>query len=311
MTASPAPGFDPKPFLDQLHQWGLTVVPPAQAGTADLLPRVQDAVARLSASAREGIPADFASIDSDARFSGPGGKQLFFLLGEDPVFEELVLHPVVGTLVRALLPDAIVSSVTATLKGPGRVPMPLHADQPIHPVGPALVCNVTLLLSDYDREGGALCFVPGSHRALRQPTLVENFHVPGMGQAELFEVLAGGEDPGVVEPARAWPVEAPAGSLVCWHGNTWHGAFARRSPGLRASVSLYWCSKWLRPQEAYREQLPADVLARGGVALAHVIGCDVVYGWGRDGPVTAPFERAREADGAAPDTRSCHRSAHS
>ena len=288
MAEAQAPGLDASPFLAQLHEWGVTVVPPAQAGTSALLARVRDAVARVAADAREG----------DAASSGPAGRELFWLLAEDPVFAELVLHPVVGALVGALIPGAILSSVTASLKGPGSVPLPLHADQPIHPVGPALVCNVTLLLSDYDRAGGALCFVPGSHRALRQPELVENFHVPGMGQAELFEALARGEDPGVVEPSSAWPVVAPAGSLVCWHGNTWHGAFPRRSPGLRASVSLYWCSKWLRPQEAYREELPDEMLARGGEALARAIGRDVVCGWGPSGPALARFGRAPSLAGS-------------
>ena len=77
----------------------------------------------------------------------------------------------------------------------------------------AQYANVTWLLSDYSKEGGALCFVPGSHLLCRQP-----------GPQEGYDQLV--------------PVEAPMGSFVIWHGNTWHGAYRRQTAGLRMAVAF-------------------------------------------------------------------------
>jgi hypothetical protein len=137
----------------------------------------------------------------------------------------------------------------------------------------ALGCNVTYVLTDYSRENGGLCFVPGSHRLMRQPTAAENFT---------------GDGPGLVEPPGVVPVEASAGSLIVWHGNTWHGSYPRIAPGLRIAVVLYFCNSSLRPHEAYRELLAQEVLDREPGELARVLGRDVPLGWGPGGPKHAP-----------------------
>ena len=41
----------------------------------------------------------------------------------------------------------------------------------------------------------------------------------------------------------AVPVEAAAGSLIVWHGNTWHGAYPKETDGLRMNVTTYMCNK--------------------------------------------------------------------
>ena len=75
------------------------------------------------------------------------------------------------------------------------------------PWGPtAFVASATWCVTDYSREGGALAYVPGSHRRDGKPESSE----------------AGLE---------AVPVEAEAGSLIVFHGATWHGAYPRKSRG--------------------------------------------------------------------------------
>ncbi len=69
---------------------------------------------------------------------------------------------------------------------------------------------------DYTKENGAFCIVPGSHKLCRHPK-------PGEGVED------------------AIPVEAPAGSAIVFHGNVWHGAFPRLTPGIRLSVNTYYC----------------------------------------------------------------------
>ena len=103
----------------------------------------------------------------------------------------------------------------------------LHADQGGSPLPwgrTALTANTLWCLTDYTKEGGALAYVPGSHKANARPT--------GNNEAHL-----------------AVPVEAPRGSLVAWHGATWHGAFPKLSPGLRLNVTNYFRHQSVLPQE--------------------------------------------------------------
>ena len=78
--------------------------------------------------------------------------------------------------------------------------------------------NTNWLLTDYTKDNGALCIVPGSHKLCRHPKQGE-----------------GVED--------AVPVEAPAGSVCVIHGNLWHGAFPRINPGLRITIVADYCGR--------------------------------------------------------------------
>jgi ectoine hydroxylase-related dioxygenase (phytanoyl-CoA dioxygenase family) len=224
-------------------------------------------------------------------------------------FEQAMLNPVLLTLVRYLLGDEFVlSSAIGSLKGPGDFPLFLHSDQVIHPSPRSLVCNVHYLLSDYSKENGATCFVPGSHKLMRQPTASENFRfekplseAPNNGLfGSQFEAQArrrAGEALEIVEPPKVVPIEAPKGSLLIWHGNTWHGSFPRSNPGLRANFSMLFCNIWLRPHEAYLECLPQEVLDRNGDRFADLIGRNVSVGYTSEGPDYKPggvFENTRK-----------------
>jgi ectoine hydroxylase-related dioxygenase (phytanoyl-CoA dioxygenase family) len=225
---------------------------------------------------------------------------LFYLMVEGPVFEAALMNPVVQGLVRYMLGDALLlSSASATLKGPGKLPFFLHSDQPIHPSPQALVCNATYLLSDYTRENGALCFVPGSHRMMRQPLPSENFDFGGLDPRAAMDDAARDqiEHVDITEAPNIVPVTAPAGSLVVWHGNTWHGALNRTTPGLRVNLVLFFCLPALRPQEPYRELMPDEILARNDDRFAGLMGRNVHFGWTSEGPDTRPgaaFERHRQ-----------------
>ena len=299
----------------ELDTFGFTVVSPEQAATKELAGDLLARLKALSAERNKGVEPDFETGSTHSDFGGPGGQPLFYLMAEGREFEAALMNPVVQEFARYLLGDALIlSSASATLKGPGKLPFFIHSDQPIHPIPHALVCNVTYLLSDYSRENGALCFVPGSHRAMRQPLPAENFGFGGLDPRAAMEEGALGDldrveitqAPGIV------PVEAPAGSLVIWHGNTWHGAFPRSAPGLRVNLVLFFCVPALRPQEAYREYIPDEVLARNDERFKALMGRDVHFGWTSEGPDRRPgaaFERYRRraqaetlcADRSAPD----------
>ncbi len=307
--------------LAELEDVGLTVIPPALAAPTALAQRLVDRLLELAADRNRGVVPDLVTgathaFGADlAQVSNATGQWMYFLMAdESEVFADAMLNPVVLALVEHLIgSDVLLSAAAGSLKGPGGPPLTLHCDQTIPGVPRALVCNVTYALSDYTLEGGALCFVPGSHRLMRQPAQAENFDTPGAsGHEQLaddhhhrIEVLrrqaiehGGGE---FSVPPNVVPVEAEAGSIIVWHGNTWHGAFPRTVPGIRISLILYFCNPWLRPEEGYREQLPQAVLDRHDERFARLIGRDVHYGFAEEGPEYAPgaaFARARSRPNA-------------
>jgi ectoine hydroxylase-related dioxygenase (phytanoyl-CoA dioxygenase family) len=173
-------------------------------------------------------------------------------------FEELVLHPVTLPLITYLLGQSCtISSVTGYIKGPGRTALGVHSDaayvpDPLPPY--AQLANVNYCLSDYTVADGCLRVVPGSHRYCHRPR----------------------DRQGAMD---AEPVEAHAGAAIVFHGNTWHGAYARTSPGLRLTLATLFCRMYMRPQERYDEIIGDEVLDRNPPRFRTLVGKDVPTGW--------------------------------
>merc|ERR1711920_1160304 len=197
------------------------------------------------------------------------------------VFEEALMNSVVRTLMTFLLGlDNVLSSSTSFIKGPGKNSLPMHSDN-LFQAGTQMMpsnANAAFLLSDYDGlEGGAICFVPGSHRI-------------GVGPWK----------PEHVDPHKcgAVPVVAKAGSLAVWHGNTWHGAYNKTSLGLRVNLTLFHCQPAVVTQERYRETVTQEMLARNSEDFAVVMGQKNHWGFQSEGPshepgVAATLDRKR------------------
>ena len=269
--------------MAELDSFGLTVVPPRQAGSPGMVRRVREAVLRL-AERRSGVKPDVATGASHAHLPATAGQAgeawMWRILLEDPVFEEALMNPAGLALMTYLLGySAKLSSSSALLKGPVTSassdgppkPLGLHSDNrglpaPFPPF--AQVAAVTWALTDYTLENGALGYLPGSHKLCRQPT-----------PDECLDAVV--------------PVEAAAGSLIVWHGNTWHAPFARRAPGLRISMLFYFCREYLTPQERYRAAVPAQVLARNPPRFQTLMGLADPYGWDDSGPDLALLRASR------------------
>ena len=85
----------------------------------------------------------------------------------------------------------------------------------------------------------------------------------------------------------AVPVEAPAGSLIVFHGATWHGAFPRMTPGMRLSIANYFRHYMILPQDDIKNLFPRE--------LADDCSDPTVFkllaGFADDFPYTQPTER--------------------
>lgn len=272
------------PYVADLDAHGYTVIPPAIAAPNGLGERLLNAVLEV-AERRTGTRPDLATGATHAGYGGryakdggdsPFGELLHALIFEGRVFEEALMNPVLLAMTTYLCGYSVVlSSMGAFLKGPNKTDLTLHCDTLLPPPFPphALVCNATYALTPFNRDNGATAFVPGSHKWCRAP------------REEEAAIGAGGH-PGVV------PVEAEAGSLLVWHGATWHAAFARRAPGLRVSMPVLMARPFMRTEEDLFGRIPEATLKRNPARFAVLVQQGLVYGFHSD---DSAAERSRHA----------------
>ena len=236
--------------LAELEAFGFTVVPPEKNGASkDFAARLMDKVAHFAAA------EDTSNVDLNKHENRPAyGRQLFHLLAKDPVFIEAAMNPVVRTFGAYLLGSSyLLYSMVAFLKDP-----PMHCDSvgvptPLPFYGS--VCNVSWILTDYTVENGTLGMVPGSHRFCRHPTDFEQPKFVG----------------GPMDEAMVTPVAAEPGSLVIFHGNTWHCTYPKTSETARAHVATAFCRNYINPAEDYSD-LDPKLIEPHGAELARLIG---------------------------------------
>jgi hypothetical protein len=250
-----------------LDTHGYTVLDPAQLGAGDLAMRLREALLDIAGQA-DGIRPELSGTGARQGWTAIGrGRFLHHVLFRNRVFEEALMTPRALALITYLLGEnCVLSSMNAMLKTAGPDNLELHTDQVGTPAPfPAYsqVANATWALTDYSRADGSISFVPGSHRWCRHPTRAE-----------------------AIDLSMAVPVEAKAGSLIVWHGNTWHGAFARTTPGLRVNLMTYFCRWYLLPQAIYRQTVPDEILARNPERFSVLMGRRNPYsGACLDGPL--------------------------
>jgi len=244
----------------ETHAWeleahGYTVLPPDQVGPPEFAARVRDVVLACGEK-RAGRPLD----PDGAALSGlntPFGQVQMesSLLLEDEVFEQALMNEPTLALITYLLGEScILNHLSAMIKGPGPDHLPLHTDQnqsggPPPFTAYAQVANATWALTDYTPENGSLCLVPSSHKLCRPPTTRE-----------------------ATDLALFQPVIAPAGSVIIWHGNTWHGALRRINRGFRVSLVAYFTRGYLSRFDDLSTKIPSETLARNPPRFAKLVG---------------------------------------
>ena len=197
----------------------------------------------------------------------PIGDVMHSLLLENPVFEESLMNPVMLALATYLCGyNAVLSTMACWMKGPNETTFRLHTDNPMASplTQQSVVCQSTYWLTDFNRENGGTAIVPGSHKWCRHPIGAECI-VPA--------------NPGEFGNAQAVPVEGKAGSLIVWHGNLWHGAFNRRAPGLRVSVTNYMVRPYIRTLEDFIGKIPQETLDRNPTRFAILTQQSVIPGY--------------------------------
>lgn len=152
------------------------------------------------------------------------------------------------------------------------MPLPLHSDNGNGMPAPfpaySQVANVNYALTPYSEKAGALALVPGSHKLARQPRLEEM----RLGGAKTNR--------------HAIAMDLAPGDAVVWHGNTWHGSFARELPGIRMNLAVYFNRQYVQTQERHGDVVPEEVFQRhaNDERFKTLLGGKQPYGWQLDGP---------------------------
>lgn len=241
----------------ELEANGFTIIRPAEFDGSDLSHRLREAILATSERVHGRRPdLKMGATHSNAAMSI--GEARFLALLDDPVFEEALMHPVTQAMADYLLGEsAKLSSFSTAIRGPGTPELGLHTDMILVPSPfPAFaqIATIFWILTDVTPEDGSTFFWPGSHKFCRRPTRAE-----------------------CADTSHRIAVAAPAGSLLVWHGNTWHGAGHKQTDGLRVTMPMHFCRSYFVPQEDYRSKIGADALARNGDRFRTLMGVGHPY----------------------------------
>ena len=244
--------------LIELEENGYTVV--ENAVPIDQVEAMREVIIRQS--------ADKGGIDLPNLDTWDGGKlrEGSYLLYEDPVFEKLAQNPYTVALMQYLLGRSMVlSTIYSHVRAKGDPALPLHTDQwTLQLSDPVSVSVANYALVDYKRDHGAFAVVPGSNHLMRRP--------------------AAKRESDVYQNKDCIPLEMKAGSVVVCAGNTWHGAYERKVPGLRVNAAVAYCRSYIRTQELIREGVTEEMLDRNPPEYANLLGVNNFLGFGREGP---------------------------
>lgn len=247
-------------YVMELEVEGLTVVPPEVHGVS--LERIDELQQRILAEAEKmtGVVFDLdngplselefpPASQGLARISGADDdhQPTQFLIQQlahvDRIFRDLAVNPIALALIRHMIGKEVTrfSSHNSFVKWPGDFgygpTLGLHCDQGAVPMPwgrTALTANTNWMLTDYSKAGGALAYVPGSHRNVMHP----------------MQPMAS---------KNAVPVEGPKGSVAIFHGATWHGAFPKQTPGMRLSIANYYRHMMVTSQEDITGSFPQEL----------------------------------------------------
>ncbi len=256
--------------IAELEAYGFTIIEPGKLGAPDLSSRMLEAIKRICEEAdAEGV-AMTGPRTTGEQANWSYSRFLHYLIARDPSFVEAVMHPVTRTLSRYILGASCRLFASAAFVKRGHAASTfLHVDSagnppPLYPY--SVVCNVSWILTDYTRENGTFAIVPGSHRYCRHPTA-----------SELPQVMGGtGADICI-------PVCAPAGSLIVFTGNTWHGTYPKVDDSFRAHVAYAFCRNYILPAERYFD-FPDEIVEGAGEEFAQLIGRGAWQGYTMEGP---------------------------
>ena len=196
-------------------------------------------------------------------------RRVWNLLNKGEVFERMVQHPAVMTIIGRFLGSAFIMGSVADNRllpgGPGQEP---HVDYPywdmykrdefpmnINSSFP-LNAQATVLLDPFTPESGATAYLPSSQGDLRYPDEHDRDH---------FD-------------AHAARMTGDPGDCVIFNGMCWHCAMPNTSASIdRTGILIEYLPKFVTPLEDLRRGVRADVVERATPMLRQLMGLEYPY----------------------------------
>lgn len=205
------------------------------------------------------LEAELHSRPANNRFEGNLTTRTYNLLAYGKIWQKVPPHPIVLELIEGVLGEqCLVSSLASISLGPGETAQVIHADDQIQPLAKphvATVCNSMWALTDFTEANGATCVVPGSH-LWQNPDYFA-------GDAKVDTIAA----------------EMSKGSVLVWHGSTWHGGGANVTDDeVRIGIAMNYCAGYIRQQENQQLGIPGDVMATFDPELRQLCGLGMYHG---------------------------------
>ena len=187
-------------------------------------------------------------------FEGTRTHRIYAMLAKDPVFCELVAHPVALAWAEHYLgKSCLLSACLAICLGPGESPQPWHTDDghtSLEAPHEMLGVSTFWALDETTLDNGATEVLPRSH-------LWTDTRFSGALTDQDF-VTADDVDPGDNVHSEAVKVTMPAGSLMIARGDLWHRGGANQTNSPRWIVTPQYCAGWLRPLETMLLSVPPE-----------------------------------------------------
>jgi len=264
--------------LFELDVFGFTIIEPEKtAAPPGFAKRLLEATQELAAKESA---ADVALNSYEA--GAVDGRHMFHLINKGDIFCEAMMNPVMMAIARYTTGrlGRLHATVGFLKDSSSKKPTKLHCDAtgvtaPMPPY-PTFM-NISWILTDYTEANGTLAIVPGSNRWCRPPTPIEQ-----------PKCLGGVNDDICI------PIVAKAGSIVAFGGNTWHGAYPKMNPGLRAHLSYGFSRSFILPAEIW-DDVPDETVRKYGPEFAQLLGRYDWQGWRSEGP---HFDRMVEGETA-------------
>ncbi|MGI8927514.1 MAG: phytanoyl-CoA dioxygenase family protein [Tepidiformaceae bacterium] len=184
-------------------------------------------------------------------FEGFETRRVYALFARTRAFDDAATHPLVLGVLDRVLPHCQLSAPQAIQIGPGETAQNLHRDDGVYPIARPhgeLVLNTMWAMDDFTEENGATHVVPGSHRWVHE--------TPAAGQRTVRAAM-------------------PAGSVMFFSGQVFHGGGANTTERPRLGVIIEYAAGWLRQQENQYLAVPREVVKGLAPRLQELLGYGV------------------------------------
>lgn len=216
-------------------------------------------------------------LEADQRgrnnFEGAQSNRIYGMLDKDPVFADLISHPLqLAFAERELGQSCLLYACLAINLLPGETVQPWHFDdshcalpRPREPLSQSTFWSI----SETTEENGATEIIPGSHKwGDEEPD--------GANRGSDFKTgVIDKTNHGTDDHPDMIRATMPAGSLMIAKGTLWHRGGANRSDAPRLIVTPQFCKGWCRPLEQQLLVVPPEKAARFPKRVQELLGYNI------------------------------------